>query len=101
MGNRRSPWILEISGGFVLITNRGNSESLIPHHAMTTKIFLSLALTSLFTLTRISSAQTLTPLVHQSPGGANLDFQLTDGTVMCQANSSQNWYKLTPDNTGS
>ena len=101
MGNRKSPCSLEISGGFVLITNRGRNASLIPHHPMTTKIILSLALTSLFTLTRISSAQTLTPLVHQSPGGANLAFQLTDGTVMCQANSSQNWYKLTPDNTGS
>src|SRR5437879_13742154 len=68
---------------------------------MTKRIILSLTLTSLFTLARISSAQTLTPLVHQPPGGANLAFQLTDGTVMCQANSSQNWYKLTPDNTGS
>lgn len=68
---------------------------------MTKKLILTLTLTSLFTLTRISSAQTLTPLVHQSPGGANLAFQLTDGTVMCQANSSQDWYKLTPDNTGS
>src|SRR5437660_12506128 len=68
---------------------------------MSKKIILALTLTSLFTLTTISFAQTLTPLVHQSPGGANLAFQLTDGTVMCQANSSQNWYKLTPDNTGS
>ena len=68
---------------------------------MTKRIILSLTLTSLFTLARISSAQTLTPLVHQPPGGANLAFQLTDGTVMCQANSSQDWYKLTPDNTGS
>src|ERR671936_192302 len=65
------------------------------------KIILSLVITSLFTLTTISFAQTLTPLVHQSPGGANLAFQLTDGTVLCQANSSQDWYKLTPDNTGS
>ncbi|HXX41763.1 MAG TPA: hypothetical protein VEI58_05810 [Chthoniobacterales bacterium] len=68
---------------------------------MTKKLILALTLTGLFTLTGISSAQTLTPLVHQSPGGANLAFQLTDGTVMCQADSSQNWYKLTPDNTGS
>ena len=68
---------------------------------MTKTIILSLTLSGLFALTRICSAQTLTPLVHQSPGGANLAFQLTDGTVMCQADSSQNWYKLTPDNTGS
>jgi Kelch motif len=68
---------------------------------MTKKIILSLTFTTLFILARISSAQTLTPLVHQSPGGANLAFQLTDGTVMCQADSSNDWYKLTPDNTGS
>jgi hypothetical protein len=68
---------------------------------MTKKLIVALTFTSLFTLAGISSAQTLTPLVHQSPGGANLAFQLTDGTVLCQANSSQNWYKLTPDNTGS
>src|ERR1041384_8689806 len=73
---------------------------LVAHHSMT-KIILSLTLGVLVALTRICSAQTLTPLVHQPPGGANLAFQLTDGTVMCQADSSQNWYKLTPDNTGS
>jgi hypothetical protein len=46
-------------------------------------------------------AQTLTPLVHTPPGGANLAFQLTDGTVMCQANRQQDWWKLTPDINGS
>jgi hypothetical protein len=68
---------------------------------MTKKTILFLTLGGLFALTRICSAQTLTPLVHQPPGGANLAFQLTDGTVMCQADSSEEWYKLTPDNTGS
>ena len=68
---------------------------------MTKKIVLFLTLTSLFTLTTLSFAQTLTPLVHQPPGGANLAFQLTDGTVMCQADREQDWYKLTPDNAGS
>src|SRR5215472_9836828 len=77
------------------------NTSLLSHHPMTKKFILSLTLSGLFTLTRICSAQTLTPLVHQSPGGANLAFQLTDGTVMCQADSSNDWYKLTPDNTGS
>src|SRR5690348_16509352 len=64
---------------------------------------LTLILTSacLLTLTGLSSAQTLTSLVHQPPAGANLAFQLTDGTVMCQANSLKDWWKLTPDNTGS
>ena len=51
--------------------------------------------------TTMSPAQTLTPLVHPPPGGANLAFQLTDGTVMCQANREQDWWKLTPDITGS
>ena len=70
-------------------------------HPMTKKIILSITFSGLFALTRICSAQTLTPLVRQSPGGANLAFQLTDGTVMCQSDSSNEWYKLTPDNTGS
>jgi hypothetical protein len=52
-------------------------------------------------LASFTQAQTLTSLVHQPPGGAYLAFQLTDGTVMCQANSEQDWWKLTPDNTGS
>src|SRR5262249_41011677 len=68
---------------------------------MTKKFILSLTLSGLFALTIICSAQTLTPLVRQSPGGANLAFQLTDGTVMCQGDSLNDWYKLTPDNTGS
>jgi hypothetical protein len=68
---------------------------------MTKKINLSLTLSALLTLTITASAQTLTPLVHQPPGGANLAFQLTDGTVMCQADREQDWYKLTPDKNGS
>jgi hypothetical protein len=68
---------------------------------MTKKIILLLTVISLFTLTTLSFAQTLTALVHQPPGGANLAFQLTDGTVMCQADREQDWYKLTPDNAGS
>src|SRR5215467_7702992 len=68
---------------------------------MTKKIVLFLTLTSLFTLTTLSFAQTLTPLVHQPPGGANLAFQLTDGTIMCQADREQDWWKLTPDINGS
>ena len=49
----------------------------------------------------VSSAQTLKPLVHQPPGGANLGFLLTDGTVLFQGNSSSDWWRLTPDNKGS
>ena len=46
-------------------------------------------------------AQTITQLKHQPPGGAQLTFQLTDGTVLAQSFSDPVWYKLTPDNTGS
>ena len=66
---------------------------------MTTKF--SLIAAAMLALATVSQAQTLTPLVHAPPGGANLAFQLTDGTVMCQADRDQDWWKLTPDITGS
>jgi hypothetical protein len=53
------------------------------------------------TLCAISAAQTLTRLKHQPPDGAILTFQLTDGTVMAQGNEDSDWWKLTPDDTGS
>lgn len=56
---------------------------------------------SLLALTSLAPAQTLQNLVHQPPGGAFLSFLLTDGTVMCQANISSDWWKLTPDINGS
>src|ERR1700744_342519 len=48
-------------------------------------------------------AQTLVNLNHSFPGGfALITLQLTDGTVMAQSGNNQgDWYKLTPDNTGS
>jgi hypothetical protein len=46
-------------------------------------------------------AQTVTQLKHQPPVGAQLTFQLTDGTVLAQSFNDQIWYVLTPDNTGS
>ena len=58
-------------------------------------VFLCLAVSSL------SFAQTIQRLVHQPPNGALLCFQLTDGTVLCQGDGESEWYKLTPDNTGS
>jgi hypothetical protein len=48
-----------------------------------------------------SLAQTIQRLARQSPGGAGIGFQLTDGTVMFQGSAESTWYKLTPDNTGS
>ncbi|HVU20899.1 MAG TPA: hypothetical protein VHE09_09225, partial [Rhizomicrobium sp.] len=50
-----------------------------------------------------AGAQTLVNLTHAFPGSfALITLQLTDGTVMAQsANNQGDWYKLTPDNTGS
>ena len=48
-----------------------------------------------------SLAQTIQQLKHQPPNGAALTFQLTDGTVLAQGGSQSDWWKLTPDNTGS
>jgi hypothetical protein len=48
-----------------------------------------------------SQAQTLTNLTHRAPDGATVEMLLTDGTIMVQGNQGQDWYKLTPDITGS
>ncbi|HEY3973409.1 MAG TPA: hypothetical protein VGM18_10415 [Candidatus Sulfotelmatobacter sp.] len=63
------------------------------------KYFLAVAL--VFAASSAAFTQTLQRLAHQPPAGAQLCFQLTDGTVLCQSNNDSNWYKLTPDNTGS
>lgn len=49
----------------------------------------------------ISAAQTITRLKHQPPDGVQLTFQLTDGTVLAQGGNDPEWWKLTPDITGS
>jgi len=49
----------------------------------------------------VSQAQTLTNLTHAAPDGAQVQFLLTDGTVLVQGYQGQDWWKLTPDNTGS
>jgi hypothetical protein len=64
------------------------------------KVFLSVVLV-LLVMSGAAIAQTLTALKHQPPDGVGLSFQLTDGTVMVQGNSGNDWWKLTPDNTGS
>ncbi len=46
-------------------------------------------------------AQTLTNLKNQPPDGAGIVFLLTDGTVLAQGNQGQDWWKLTPDISGS
>lgn len=49
----------------------------------------------------VSQAQTLTNLTHSAPDGAQVQFLLTDGTVLVQGYQGQDWWKLTPDITGS
>ena len=69
--------------------------------------FVEILCLALLTMSNIAGAQSWTPLQHQpcsagqpcfNPGTALL---LTDGTVMVQGTFSSNWYRLTPDDSGS
>jgi len=65
---------------------------------------LGIALLALLALPGIVSAQKWTPLKNQPTfSGAGIMLLLTDGRVMVHEEQSndQNWYTLTPDNTGS
>jgi hypothetical protein len=63
------------------------------------KILLLAAL--VFAIASASFSQTLKQLKHQPPDGAILTFQMTDGTVIAQGGNDSDWWKLTPDITGS
>ena len=63
------------------------------------RLFLTLLV--LLAVSGASLAQTVKALRHQPPDGIQLTFQLTDGTVLAQGNGASDWWKLTPDNTGS
>jgi len=45
--------------------------------------------------------QTLQTLANQPQDGAGIGFLLTDGSVVFQGNNFSDWFKLTPDNSGS
>lgn len=60
-----------------------------------------LAVVFLFAVASVSPGQTIQRLTHQPPDGAGICFLLTDATVLCQGNADSDFYKLTPDNTGS
>jgi hypothetical protein len=49
----------------------------------------------------VAPAQTWTSLKHQPTVAADTALLLTDGTVMMHQYNSSNWWRLTPDNTGS
>ena len=53
------------------------------------------------TITTTPPPQALQPLANQPPNGAGLAFLLTDGSVMFQGQTFFDWYKLTPDESGS
>ncbi|MGA2352884.1 MAG: hypothetical protein ABSG02_00210 [Terriglobales bacterium] len=55
----------------------------------------------LLVVSSVALAQTLTKLENQPPDGIIISYQLTDGTVMVQGNNCSDWWKLTPDITGS
>jgi hypothetical protein len=51
--------------------------------------------------TGLALAQSWQPLHNQPSFGASIPLLLTDGTVMVQDVGAQDWWKLTPDDTGS
>src|SRR5271157_1881470 len=64
------------------------------------KFVLTIAIT-LLAVSGVAPAQTLTALKNQPPDGIIYTFQLTDGTVMAQGGNCSDFWKLTPDITGS
>lgn len=82
--------------GVLIRSNEANQQRSPP---LSRKFLLTAAL-SLFLVSNLFS-QSLQRLAHQPPDGALICFQLTDGTVLCQGNADSDWYRLTPDNTGS
>ena len=58
-------------------------------------------ITLLFVLSGVSLAQKLTQLVHPAPDGAFVEYLLTDGTVLVQGQGCTDWWRLTPDRSGS
>ncbi len=62
---------------------------------------LAIVLGVVLAFATLAGAQTWTPLTHQPTFSPNTAFLLTDGTVMVQSTESSDWWRLTPDNTGS
>jgi hypothetical protein len=64
--------------------------------------FAAALVVSVFAMPSIGQAQTMTNLLHAAPEGADITFQMTDGTIMAQSNNNgTHWFKLTPDINGS
>jgi hypothetical protein len=60
-----------------------------------------LAAAALLVTVGAGNAQTTKNLVHPAPDGMVIGFLLTDGTVLAQGYNDTDFWKLTPDNTGS
>jgi len=48
-----------------------------------------------------ANAQTIVPLAHRAPDGAETVMLLTDGRALVQGNNDSDWWTLTPDINGS
>lgn len=66
---------------------------------MRRSLVLSLALAA--AISAPATAGTLKNLAHQPPDGAIITMLMTDGTVLAQGYNETDWWKLTPDSTGS
>jgi hypothetical protein len=64
------------------------------------KPILSLSIL-VFALAGISPAQKVTSLNNPAPDGAYVEYLLTDGTVLVQGGGCTDWWRLTPDKSGS
>jgi len=67
---------------------------------VTKKIVLAVA-GIVFAITSLSLGQSLQNLENQPPDGAGIGFLMTDGTALYQGNQCTDWWKLTPDISGS
>jgi hypothetical protein len=61
----------------------------------------AMAIAMLFAAAGVAPAQTWTQLKNQPTVTTDTALLLTDGTVMMHQYNSPNWWRLTPDNTGS
>ena len=68
---------------------------------MLPKKLLPLVTLLVLSVSGVSLGQTLQTLVNQPPDGAGIGLLLTDGTVMFQGNGCSDWWKLSPDISGS
>ena len=70
-------------------------------HPMKTLRTVGMAISMLLASASVAPAQTWTMLKNQPTVPTDTALLLTDGTVMMHEYNSPNWWRLTPDNTGS